>query len=209
VWKVHGKRLDGFSNDDHPSEDKPGSGKLFFKGQEVDLSKNRAKADLDFVGSAMPPEKGIQDGTARVVTDRERRTIARWIDLGCPIDLDYDPKNPAKRSFGWWLDDQRPTLTLTYPQPGKNAGLSRVVVGLYDYGTGLDDRSFRVVADRELDGVPAGTNMAGRFKPTSQGVWELKLSKPVAELATSTLTVSVADRQGNVTRIERRFWVGK
>jgi hypothetical protein len=209
VWKVHGKRLDGFSNDDHPSEDRPGSGKLVFKGREVDLAKNKAKADLDFVGSAMPPAKAIQDGTAHALSDADRRTIARWIDLGCPIDLDSDPRDPKKHSFGWALDDQRPTLTLTYPQPGKNAELSRVVVGMHDYGTGLYARSFRVVADFELDGVPAGTNLADRFKPTSQGVWELKLSKPVADLAAGTLAVSVADWQQNVTRIERRFRVGK
>ena len=35
------------------------------------------------------------------LTDEDRRTLVRWIDLGCPIDTDYDPKSPEKRGFGW------------------------------------------------------------------------------------------------------------
>ena len=60
VWKIYGERLDGFSNDDHPSEDKPGSGKLFHKGEEVDLQKNQARFDLDYTGKVMPPATGRQ-----------------------------------------------------------------------------------------------------------------------------------------------------
>jgi hypothetical protein len=205
VWTIYGERLDGFTNDDHPSEDKPGSGKLFHKGQEVDLQKNKSRADVDYGGKKMPmPTWG-----AKPLSDDEKRTIARWIDLGCPIDLDYDPKNPERTGRGWMLDEQRPTLTLTYPLPGKNAELSRVVVGMHDYGTSLNAESFRVTADCALDGVPAGENLAAKFKPTSQGVWEWKLGTPLAELKTGTLTVSVADKQGNVTKIERTFSVGK
>jgi hypothetical protein len=107
------------------------------------------------------------------------------------------------------LDDQRPTLTVAEPKPGANAGLSRVLVGMHDYGTGLNPDSFRVVADCDLDGVPAGTDLAGRFKVASQGVWEWTLSKPVDKLKTGQLTVSVADRQGNVTKVERTFRVGE
>ena len=32
------------------------------------------------------------------LTDEDRLTIVRWIDLGCPIDLDYDPANPRARA---------------------------------------------------------------------------------------------------------------
>jgi hypothetical protein len=39
-------------------------------------------------------------------------------------------------------------------------------------------------------------------------VWELKLGKPITDLAKGKLTVSVKDRQGNVSRIERTFSVG-
>jgi hypothetical protein len=107
------------------------------------------------------------------------------------------------------LDDQRPTLTVTYPQPGRNAKLTRILVGMYDYGSGLDPATFRVTADFPVDGIPAGENLAKRFKPLSPGIWEWKLAKPLTDLKGGKLFVSVADRQGNETKVERRFSVGK
>jgi len=199
VWKIYGERLDGFTNDDHPSEKEPGSGKLFHKGEEIDLVKNKSRADLDFTGARMPAESVLP------LDDEQRRTIARWIDLGCPIDLDFDPKNPAKTGYGWMLDDQRPTLTLTSPTPGENKSVERIVIGMHDYGSGLNVESFTVTADFAMDGVAAGENLAANFKPAAQGVWEWKLSKPLG--AGGMLTVQVADQQGNRARIERRFTV--
>jgi hypothetical protein len=58
-----------------------------------------------------------------------------------------------------------------------------------------------------VDDAPAGTDLASRFTEKTQGVWELKLSKPLTRLERGRLTVSVADRQGNVSRIERTFSV--
>ncbi len=203
VWKIYGERLDGFSNDDHPSEKEPGSGKLFHKGEEIDLQKNKSRADLDYLGAAMPASGG------KPISDEDRRTIVRWIDLGCPIDLDFDPKNPDKPGRGWMLDDQRPTLTMPLPAPGANAEFSRVLIGMHDYGSGLNAESFRVTADFEIDGVAAGENLASKFKPTTQGVWEWKLSKPLTELKSGKLLVSVRDKQGNESKIERALRLGK
>jgi hypothetical protein len=210
VWKVFGERLDGFSNDDHPSEAKPGErDTLVQKGQKVDLQRNRSRYDLDFVGSVMPPPEAVKEGKVKPLSDEDRRTLLRWIDLGCPIDLDFDPKAPERRGYGWMCDDNRPTLALTCPRAGANEELSRVLVGMTDYGTGIDAGSFRVVADFALDGVPAGQDLSKRFKEKSQGVWELVLAKPVGDLPRGKLTVSVKDGQGNVTRVERTFSVGK
>lgn len=141
------------------------------------------------------------------LSDEDRRTIVRWIDLGCPIDLDYNPAKPEERGYGWMQDDNRPTLTLTYPKPGANGPLTRILVGMHDYDTGLDMDSFQVVADFALDGVAAGANLASKFKPKTPGVWELTLAKTVTELPKGKLTISVKDRQGNLTRIERSFAV--
>src|SRR5205085_8816563 len=141
------RRLDGFSNDDHPSETEPGSGVLALRGQPVDLSKYRSRWDLDYRGEAMPPADAVAgtyaapDGRkikVEPLTDEDRRTIVRWIDLGCPIDLDFDPIDPAKPGRGWMLDDQRPTLAVTLPRAGQDDSLDRVLVGMYDYGSGLD-----------------------------------------------------------------------
>ena len=144
------------------------------RGKPVDLEKNRHRWDLDFIGSQMPPPEAVKAGKVKPLSDEDRRTLVRWIDLGCPIDLDYDPQHPEARGLGWMLDDNRPTLTLTLPAPGKNAELARLLVGMHDYGTGLDQKSFTVIADFPMDAVPAGQNLAGRFKLKSQGVWEFR-----------------------------------
>jgi hypothetical protein len=174
--------------------------------------------DIDYTGSAMPPPEAIA-GTYRSpdgrmikvapLMDEDRRTLVRWIDLGCPIDLDpnYKPADPRSRSYGWMGDDQRPTLTLTYPSAGPNPPLTRLLVGMADAYTGLDLDSFRVVADFPVDGMAAGQNLAGKFKPTAAGVWEWKLATPLADLPKGKLTVTIKDRQGNVSRIERTFSV--
>jgi hypothetical protein len=209
IWKVFGERLDGFSNDDHPSESKPGAGDLVHKGQTLDLTRHKARYDIDYVGSAMPPPEAVKSGKVQPLSDEDRRTLARWVDLGCPLDRDFDPKLPEKVGRGWMLDDNRPTLTLTTPQPGRNAPLTRLLVGMFDYGSGIDPKSFSVVADFALDGAPAGQELAPRFKEVAQGVWELKLAKPLAALERGVLRVSVKDRQGNVSRLERTFSVAE
>ena len=107
------------------------------------------------------------------------------------------------------LDDDRPTLALTHPRPGANETLGRIVVGFHDYSTGIEPGSFRVTADFPIDGVAAGEDLASRFRRRSQGVREMKLRETIARLAEGRLVVSVRDRQGNVTTIERTFSVGE
>jgi hypothetical protein len=216
IWKVFGKRLDGWDNDDLAYETIPGDPhSLRHKGKPVpDTPQNRELAHVGYTGSVMPPleavagtYEGPQGRKLKVapLSDEDRLTLVRWIDLGCPIDLDPDPRHPERH--GWLADDQRPTLALTSPRAGANPAVSRILVGMYDADTGLDPDSFRVVADFAVDGAPAGTNLAPRFKAKGDGVWELRLARPVTALARGTLTVSVKDRQGNETRIERTLSV--
>lgn len=209
VWKILGERLDGFSNDDHPSESRPGESTLLFKGEKVEVQKFKARADVDFVGSVMPPPDAINEGKVKPLSDEDKRTIVRWIDLGCPIDLDHDPQQPERTGFGWMLDDNRPILSMTLPVPGKNAELTRILIGMHDYGSGLDMDTFIVKADFPIDDAKAGEPLAGRFKLLSQGVWEWRFDKPIPKLECGKLTVSVADKQGNINRIERTIAVGK
>jgi hypothetical protein len=201
IWKLYGRRLDGL-----PEKPLP--------GRESDHQRAQV---IDFKGSIMPPPKAVEgtyessDGKKiRVapLTDEDRRTLVRWVDLGCPIDLDYDPAHPEKRGYGWMCDDNRPTLTLPSPRAGANESLTRLLVGMHDYYTGLDMDSFRVIADFPVEGVAAGKNLASKFHPKSPGVWEWKLSRPLTRLSKGNIEVSVKDRQGNVTRIERTFSVG-
>jgi hypothetical protein len=220
VWKIFGGRLDGWTNDDIASEsiepgdprraklvaprgDQPGEGSRLYLG------------DVDYTGSAMPPPAAVAgtykgpDGQPIKVpplSDEERRTIVRWIDLGCPIDLDpkYDRSQAVARSEGYLADDTRPTLALTYPQAGENAPLERILIGMHDYHAGLDLESFRVSADFAIDGVAAGENLAAKFTALPGNRWELRLAQP-ANVESGTLTVSIDDRAGNAARIERKF----
>jgi hypothetical protein len=208
TWKLFGKRLDGFHNDDHPSEAKPGDGEnLLHQGNKVDLQKNKAKFDIDYTGSVMPPPDAVKAGKVKPLSDENRRTIVRWIDLGCPIDLDHDIEAADRRGRGWMLDDNRPTLTLATPAAGANDSITRLLVGMHDYYTGLDAGSFRVTADFSIDGAPAGENLAPAFRSTSQGVWEYRLKEPIAKLPRGMITVAVKDREGNWTKIERTLWM--
>src|SRR5262249_4879194 len=137
---------------------------------------------IDFKGSIMPPPDAVKAGKVQPLSDEDRRTIFRWIDLGCPIDRDYDPKQPEKRGHGWRLADPRLTLPVSVPPPGTNTELSRIVIGMHDYYTGLDPASFTVTADFLIDGVAPGENLAARFREKSPGVRELQLGTSIKEL---------------------------
>jgi hypothetical protein len=92
VWKIFGERLDGFSNDDHPSEPKPARILPFTKASACRRTKPRPLRPR-LPGTPMPPPDAVAgkyktpDGRAIKVaplTDEDRFTIVRWIDLGCP-----------------------------------------------------------------------------------------------------------------------------
>src|SRR6185503_15457970 len=98
----YGKRLDGWDNDDLPYETIPGDAKsLRQHGKPVDdTPKNRQLAHIGFTGGVMPPPDAVAgtyvtpDGQkikVQGLTDEERMTFVRWIDLGCPIDLTGGP----------------------------------------------------------------------------------------------------------------------
>jgi hypothetical protein len=216
IWKIYGERLDGFSNDDIASP------KLDYEDDKNVLEwchqgKNKER-DVDFTGTAMPPPEAVA-GTFKSASGEnvkvpplsaaEKLAFVRWVDIGCPIDLDYDPARPAERGRGWMLDEGRPTLALALPAAGKNAEpLSRILFGMYDYLTALDPASLTVTADFAIDGIPPGENLASKVKALDDSRWELKLDQPISKLAKGVLTVSVKDKQGNVSRVERTFSVG-
>ena len=202
-----------------PAKRVPGDpNSMQLKGKPVaDTPQNRNRADLDYNGRPMPPPEAVAgnyttpDGKkikVEPLSDEDRRTIVRWIDLGCPIDLDYDPAHPDRLGYGWMCDDNRPVLTVTYPERTDNDSLSRILVGMSDYGSGLALDSFQVRADFPIDDAAAGEDVSKRFVNAAPGVWELRLSKPIDKLSRGTLTVSVKDRAGNLSRVERTFSIG-
>lgn len=212
IWKVYGRRLDGFRNEDieSPPLDYNNDQHIRNWGHHS----HRARMDVDYSGTIMPPPKAITgnatgpDGKLVKVsplTDEDKLTLVRWIDLGSPIDF-RESHQPGNSQPGWFLDEGRPTLTLASPQSGTNAeALSKILIGMQDYYTGLDMSSFQVTADFKVNGTEPGKNLVSQFQAIGDGIWELKLTEAVTSLRRGQVSVSIKDRQGNTSRIERSF----
>jgi hypothetical protein len=152
AWKIFGKRLDGRTNAERPTEAIPGDRSTIPAG--VDYT----QCDLDYAGEIMPP---VSSGLT--LTWDERMKIARWIDLGAPIDLTQIIRSGGGTPFAGFLeDDLRPTLSLV-PSALRAAAagrITRLVIGAYDLDSGLESGSLLVTLDRAIGGVAAGTNLA-------------------------------------------------
>jgi len=207
VWKVYGRRLDGWSNDDFPSADEPGNpDSLQLAGKAVpNTQTSRDRSDLDFRGSRMPPPAAVKSGQVEPLADEERRTLVRWIGLGCPIDFDYDAGHPNRRGYGWAGDDKRPTLTLTEPRAGTSTQVPRILFGMTDYYSGIDYESLNVVTDFTVNSKAAGENLADQFRNVGTGIFELVLETPFVAPGEHSISLSVKDGQGNAATIKRTF----
>jgi hypothetical protein len=194
IWKLFGRRLDGWTNADYPTESMPGERSTFPAGAQPN------SADIDFVGTIMPPP----NSGAPPLTEDEKMTVARWIDLGCPINRN----EPGWKDYGWFLDELRPTLTLSLPRAGtQTQPLTLIRLGAYDYYSGLDVSSLSVKANFDLSGKRVGTELAPLFAQTGDHIWTLPVNPAIANLRRGELTVSVKDKQGNITKIVRSFSV--
>lgn len=192
AWKVFGERLDGWENEDHPTESVPGDAGTLPPGSDPN------EADLDFVGTIMPPPGS---GVPALSAD-ERITIARWIDLGCPIETS---ESGGASGLGWFLDDLRPTLHVGRPRPGLDPGLDRIRVGLADANSGIEPGSLSIRASFDVGGRPPGEELADLALDRGDGVWEILLGAPLPPLTDAEVAAEVRDLQGNVTRVVRSF----
>jgi len=189
TWKVFGKRTDGWSNADHPTETVPGNAATLPPGAEANF------ADLDFTGTIMPPPgSGVP-----ALSEDEKMLIARWIDLGCPINLG---------TFGWFLDDLRPTLTVTRPRANRNTKpLTEIRVGFVDANSGIATNTLSVKADFQINGFAAGTELSSHGSMVGDGIFSIPLNVPVINMATGLVTAIVYDKQTNRNEVAVRFWV--
>ena len=64
-------------------------------------------------------------------------------------------------------------------------------------------------SDRRLciDDLAPGQDLSSKFKPRSEGVKERTLATPITALPAGKLKVSIKDRQGNISEVERTFSV--
>jgi hypothetical protein len=192
IWKLFGARLDGWSNADHPTESVPGNAATLPPGSDANA------ADLDYTGTMMPPP----GSPVTPLTADEKLMFVRWIDLGAPIDTG----NPA---YGWFLDDLKPTLALSLPRAGANpAPLAQFRFGLADADSGIDLASLSVQADFVVNGRQAGSELADLAASVGDGIWSVMLSPPLGDGWNRHVRISVRDGQGNITRVDRAFFVG-
>ncbi len=193
VWKVFGERLDGWTNGDHPTETVPGDASTLPAGADPN------EADLDFTGSIMPPPgSGVP-----ALSEDEKMLIARWIDLGAPIDTATLNGNVG---FGWFLDDLRPTLEVSLPRPGTSTSpVTTLRIGAADANSGVDLASLSLRADFPVEGRPPDSELFDLASDLGDGIWEIALSSPLPPMVEGHLFAEVADLQGNITRVNRRF----
>jgi len=195
IWKIFGARLDGWTNADHPTESVPGDATTLPVGAIIN------EADLDYTGTIMPPP----DSDVPPLTVDEQMRFARWVDLGCPINED---EGGASAAFGWYLDDVRPTVALSSPRAGRNENaVAEIHIGLADAYTGVDLATLSITATVAINNRPAGTKLADLVTQSGDGIYTIALSTPLTLVTDAHLYVQVADHQGNVTRVDRRFAV--
>jgi hypothetical protein len=69
------------------------------------------------------------------LSDKEKRSIARWVDLGGPIDF------PQTDGFGYTDDSQLPIINLASPSNGINSVNKEIMIGFHDTKSGIDWKS--------------------------------------------------------------------
>ncbi|HXC51384.1 MAG TPA: hypothetical protein VN634_10905 [Candidatus Limnocylindrales bacterium] len=191
VWKIFGQRLDGWTNADHPTETVPGVASTLPSGASTNL------ADLDYTGTIMPP---AGSGVPALTID-EKMTIARWIDLGCPINNG----DGGATAYGWFLDEIRPTLEVSVPREGRSMdNLTELVIGIADANSGIEPGSLSVVANFALAGRGAGAELADLATGIGEGIWRIALGAPAAVPEDGEIRFEVRDRQGNTTWVTRQ-----
>ncbi len=202
IWKIFGERLDGWSNSDHPTETVPGD------ANTLPVGSNPNEADLDFEGTIMPPVGSVHPVTGQPIpslTEDEKMMLATWVDLGCPVNV-TDAVGVSRVQFGWFLDDLRPTLTISKPRSGYVfEPLNQIRIGLFDYYSGLDVTQFSVIADFEIDGQAPGTDLAASFVQIDDHIWAYDLAIPIFGLVGGSLNVEIKDIAGNLSQQERHF----
>jgi hypothetical protein len=192
MWKIFGRRLDGWSNNQFPSETSPGDFSTFPAGA------NRNDADIDYTGQIMPPpNSGVP-----ALSEDEKMMIARWIDLGAPVDS----ANASEAALGWFHDEQKPTLSLPWPNIGSNAPIGSIKIGAYDLDSGISWASLSVKCNISIAGRPAEAELADLFVGDDE-IRALNFTTALQNLSNARITVSIKDLQGNSQRIERTFSV--
>jgi len=147
------------------------------------------------------------------ITDIEKRTIARWVDLGGPINF------PTTDGFGYTDDNQLPTINIYMPTNSENKVKREVKIGFNDAKSGLDWASLKVsyysVADHlstydtNADSVETSLEIEVSKSLDSKNILTFELPDKILEGIDYIIKVEIKDLAGNRTEVTQRFTVNK
>jgi len=131
------------------------------------------------------------------LTDLEKRSIARWVDLGSPINF------PTTDGFGYTDDNQLPVINVFRPKRGYNATPVNWKIGVTDAKSGIDLSTFRAtytpISEQGALGTPVNISIdTSDFSAT--GV----ITIPKLNRLKYLLEISVRDLAGNIS-IDQRY----
>ncbi|MSP13542.1 MAG: hypothetical protein EXR62_11370 [Chloroflexi bacterium] len=175
IWKVFGARLDG----------------------RTDASRS---GDIDYNPASDTIHPNLD--SLRGLTWDEKLALARWVDLGAPINLAANGD-----AWGWFEDDLRPTLWVGPTQAQARSGaVSNIVIGAYDLESGLAPNTLHVSFNVPIGNQAAGTNFAAGMNPIDGGVITVSLPAAIDLVAQqAVITATIQDRAGHLTQIIRTF----
>jgi len=193
IWKIFGERLDGWSNNDHPTESIAGDESTLPNGTHPNA------ADLDFIASNAHPAGGMPS-----LTMDEKITFARWIDLGAPLDISVT----TETGLGWFVDDVKPTATISMPKQNINyAPIQTIIFGIADAHSGIDISSLSVKANFIVNGHAANTELSHLVSLVDEGTYNIQLNQAItADSIERKIFIEVSDNQGNIFRHSVRFY---
>jgi len=167
--------------------------KLF--GARLDGRTNAERGDdLDFTPHSV----------AHGATLEENRTIARWIDLGCPIDF----QDSVHAGYRYTDDNGLPVVNIAAPAAGSIATFDGMLqLGLTDAESGVDWSTLEVSFDSDLSNGfnPVSLSLTGLARGAGSAAASLPLPGPLAKDRDMIVVVSALDRAGNANVETRRF----
>ena len=126
------------------------------------------------------------------LTDLEKRTVARWIDLGAPID--FPTLNmPGQNGFRYTDDYQLPVINIHQPKRGDNTK-NKAIIGFADAKSGLNWNSL-VISLYPIDGTENKQNIS-QFNISNRNVVTFNLPAMI-ESQNYILKVEILDVAGN------------
>lgn len=193
VWKIFGERLDGWDNNDHPTETVPGDASTLPVGASANA------ADLDFIASSAHPAGGMT-----TLTMKEKMTIARWIDLGAPLDISVT----TGTGLGWFVDDTKPTLSISQPRQNvNNQIIDRIVFALADANSGINFATLSIKADFIVNSNPINTELSSLVTQIDDGIYQIELDQPLTPNTSERhILMEITDNRGNIKRADLRFF---